>query len=94
MNFDRNNHFSLSGNISAAGHVKYVTDDPSFMFLDCTSLIDASQLTVASSMTSCESMFEGCTSLIAAPQIPSTPANFQKMFYNCASLREMPELTA
>lgn len=42
-------------------------------------------------------MFEGCTSLVKAPELPATTlANYcyESMFYNCTSLTEAPELPA
>ena len=43
------------------------------------------------------SMFEGCTSLTQAPELPATTLEggcYQNMFYNCTSLTQAPELPA
>lgn len=65
-----------------------------------TSVIDASNLILpATTLTeSCYSnMFNGCTSLIAAPELPATSLGqdcYQAMFYGCTSLTTAPELLA
>jgi hypothetical protein len=42
-------------------------------------------------------MFDGCTSLVTAPELPATTLAdycYQQMFYNCTSLTTAPELPA
>lgn len=74
---------------------------PNF-FKNCTSIIDASGLILPSASTSYGSgsyilMFDGCTSLLKAPELPATSLSEQcyaGMFHGCTSLLEAPELPA
>lgn len=68
------------------------------MFVGCTSLVDASHITIPSVYTStCLGMFQGCTSLTAAPALPATTMRstcYQQMFKGCTSLVNAPALPA
>lgn len=68
-------------------------------FKNCTSIIDASGLILPSASTnsSYQLMFDGCTSLSKAPELPATALSEQcyvGMFHGCTSLLEAPELPA
>ena len=69
-----------------------------FLFLDCTSLIQAPELPATALMDNCyDSMFYNCTSLVNAPSLPATElssACYDYMFYGCTSLVQAPELPA
>lgn len=64
------------------------------MFSGCTSLIDASGLTIDNASNyGCDHMFEFCSSLTNAPKISgSYPGiySYYGMFYNCTSLTNSP----
>ena len=70
------------------------------LFHSCSMLVDASRLMLpAMTLASyCyNSMFSGCTSLTAAPELPATTLAsycYSYMFYNCTSLTAAPELPA
>ena len=70
------------------------------LFYSNTHLVDASNLILpATTLTEyCyDGMFDGCTSLTAAPELPATTlANrcYNGMFYGCTSLTAAPELPA
>jgi hypothetical protein len=70
------------------------------LFNKSTKLIDASQLklTATTLKDSCyQNMFDGCTSLTTAPELPATTLSrdcYSNMFYNCTSLTTAPELPA
>jgi hypothetical protein len=66
------------------------------MFLDCTSLVDASafKLPPATGQNCFERLFKGCTALTAAPVIPdlsgsSYPNQLMEMFYGCSNLAQI-----
>ena len=68
----------------------------SYLFQNCTTLINASQLILPATTLapSCYlSMFEGCTSLTTAPELPATTLAshcYFTMFYKCTSLTGVP----
>ena len=72
----------------------------SSLFKNATHLISASELQLpATTLTSTcyASMFQGCTSLTAAPELPATTlagSCYQAMFNGCTSLTTAPELPA
>ena len=66
-------------------------------FYTCNTLVDASGLVLPSVDGSYGSMFEGCTSLTTAPELPATALTFgcyESMFRDCTSLTTAPELPA
>ena len=66
-----------------------------YLFKNCTSLIDASQLKLASTTTSQNSygyMFYGCSNMTKGPEIcAKTLGNFsqERMFQNCSVMNEL-----
>ena len=62
----------------------------SYMFQDCTSLVNAPMLPATTLAESCYlAMFSGCTSLVTAPELPSTTLAigcYGSMFKGCTSL--------
>ena len=68
------------------------------MFIGCTSLTTAPELSTTTLADYCySSMFRGCTSLTTAPALPATTladSCYQQMFYDCTSLTTAPELPA
>ena len=69
------------------------------LFRNCTTLTDASLLTLPATIadTCYYHMFSGCTSLIAAPELPATTLAdycYSYMFYGCTSLTTAPVLPA
>jgi hypothetical protein len=70
-----------------------------YSILNKTKVVDASKLTLPSKMpqSCCQSMFDGCASLTAAPALPATELGYNcyaYMFKDCASLKHAPELPA
>lgn len=92
------NAFSLTGEIAASGNLMSVLDSSvqatsfsesyvlAFLFYGCTGLRNASalRLPAMSLAAACYySLFEGCTNLISAPELPATtlvPFCYQQMF--------------
>ena len=69
------------------------------MFYNSLKVIDASNLILPSTLTEyCyDQMFQGCTSLITAPELPATTLKkccYYQMFKGCTSLKTAPELPA
>ena len=70
------------------------------MFCNCQSFIDGPSVIPIRQFTgymSCMSMFQDCTSLTTAPQLPATTLYggcYQNMFQGCTSLERAPELPA
>ena len=68
------------------------------IFQDCTSLIQAPELSATTLTQECYNhMFDYCTSLIQAPKLPATtlaPWCYEYMFQDCRSLMYPPELPA
>ena len=73
----------------------------SYMFTNCTALVDASGITATQTTnwkpSVCINMFYGCTALTSAPSITfgsfaSGTAHCQQMFYNCTSLASTPNI--
>ena len=68
------------------------------MFMGCTKLTSAPNLTATTLADSCyERMFYGCTKLTSAPELPVTTlvnGCYQEMFLGCSSLTTAPELPA
>ena len=78
-------HFTMTGKIAASGSVTSLTDgvgnDPN---------VTLQEMCYAY-------MFEGCTALTAAPELPATNLTdwcYSYMFYNCTSLKTAPTLPA
>ena len=101
-NFAVNGNFSVSGNCNAFWNYSDLNAPLQYdacganLFKNCTGLIDASGLILpATTLTSkCYlSMFEGCTSLISAPELPATTLAtecYHYMFRGCTSLTTAP----
>ena len=104
--------FSSSGRFNAMGNIMSLVYGDNFvnqttlnnyqfclLFCGC-SLVDASNLILPSTTltSNCyNSMFDGCGSLIAAPELPATTLAgrcYEKMFIGCISLTIAPELPA
>ena len=74
----------------------------SFMFADCTSLVNGPSSIGTSATTmmpayACNSMFANCTSLTQAPELPATTLAedcYDQMFQDCTSLVNAPTLPA
>ena len=72
------------------------------MFAGCTSLVETQDSlfnSISSSLSSetCYKMFYGCSSLVAAPNLPSMTLAaycYEEMFHNCSSLVVAPKLPA
>ena len=69
------------------------------LFYDCSRIVDASQLKLPNYVTKgCYMyMFQNCTSLKSAPNLPATELKkecYQSMFYYCTSLTTAPNLPA
>lgn len=68
------------------------------MFSDCTSLVDAPELSSMNLASSCYwAMFADCTSLEIAPELPAEvvyPSSYSMMFKNCTSLKTVPLICA
>ena len=68
------------------------------MFLDCTSLTQAPDISATNLADKCcYRMFSGCTSLTQAPELPATTMKercYADMFSGCTSLTQAPELPA
>lgn len=84
--------------VENGGHPTMETYCYSYMFYNCTSLIEAPALPATTLTTYCYGyMFYNCTSLTTAPVLPATTlANFcyYSMFYGCTSLTTLPALPA
>ena len=70
-----------------------------YLFSNSINLVDASDLIIPTTLASqcCRNMFQECTSLTTAPELPATTlatACYFGMFYNCTSLTTAPELPA
>ena len=71
----------------------------SYAFSECSSLISAPK-TLSDSIlhvNQYKSMFDGCTSLTKAPQLPATTLTarcYYRLFYGCTSLSDAPQLPA
>ena len=70
----------------------------SWMFYNCSSLVQAPSLHVTTLASNCYShMFQGCKSLTTAPELPATTlayACYSGMFQGCSSLVDAPVLPA
>ena len=70
----------------------------SYMFMGCTNLTTAPELSATGLHISCYSnMFRGCTSLTTAPALPATTLAYScyfNIFYGCTSLTKAPVLPA
>ena len=92
---------SLNKGTDDAYKTNYLTADDHgylYLFLDCTSLIQAPELPATTLASDCyRSMFYGCTSLIQAPELPATTLAdycYDSMFQHCTSLTQAPNLPA
>ena len=101
------NYFVMTGQIEASGNINsllnknpdLVTQCPQnayvYLFYNCTSLIDASQLKLASTSTSANAygyMFYGCSNMTKGPEICATTlGNYSQecMFQNCSVMNEL-----
>lgn len=85
---------SFSGETSA-----YEYGDFQQFFLNCTGLVDASNLVIPTGLTTgaFSEMFKGCTSLLNAPELPATTLTnscYGGMFEGCRRLTLPPVLPA
>ena len=82
----------LNQNIKSvsSGTDEYYENDAQFLFLDCTSLVNAPE--IPSGVTNMSSTFNGCTSLVNAPEIPSGVTNMSSTFNGCTSLVNAPKI--
>lgn len=79
---------------AATGNCRFIS-----LFQNCTALKSAKELLLATALKeSCyRQMFEGCTSLEQAPDLPATELQqlcYYSMFKGCTSLTEAPKLPA
>lgn len=70
-----------------------------YMFYGCDKLVEGPRRLSGSKVTSrcCYSMFEGCSSLTTAPELPATTLStycYTNMFRGCTSLTAAPDLPA
>lgn len=100
--FSSSGRYNVSGNIMSL--VSGISEFSSVnalrrLFYNSTNLISAINLSLATTVASeCyKQMFSGCTSLIAAPELPATTLIYNcynGMFSGCTSLTTAPELPA
>ena len=110
--FSSSNNINVYGNINSLLYgVNYKSYDSTAikyaaftnLFKNCTHLIDASNLMLSNGSLNyvCyKSMFEGCSSLIKGPTLPTISISsgdsgynvYHSMFKNCTSLEEAPEI--
>lgn len=62
-----------------------------YMFYNCSSLVDASMVDLNEAVYM-HSTFEGCSSLVNVPEIPSTAKYISYIFANCSSLTDAPSI--
>lgn len=112
---DYYNYLVTTKSVKAYGNILSIVDGSNFitnpssttdhsvhyLFYNCTHLTDASNIILPNDVTfnGYESMFEGCTSLTAAPALPATylylsSSCYQNMFKGCTSLTTAPALPA
>lgn len=97
----RGNIASLNKGTDDTYKTDYLTADRACyikMFMDCTALIQATELPATTLMDNCyDSMFYNCTSLSMPPSLPATElsgACYANMFRGCTSLVNAPALPA
>ena len=107
-NFSSSNPFNVSGNIMSLLYGDDFKEQTSLngkpscfkgLFQNSFGMVDASNLILPSTLDSyCYSnMFQGCSSLTSAPELPATTLAvncYNSMFYNCTSLVNASELPA
>ena len=79
------NQFVMTGKIAASGNINTLLK------------ADGSVLDLTGRDYCYDNMFNGCTSLTQAPELPATTlarSCYSMMFYNCSSLTQAPELPA
>ena len=96
--------FTTAKTCNVSGHLYSLYAEYSFYFFanlfNGTKVVDASGLTFDPNIISNQcysSMFQGCTSLTTAPELPATtlaPNCYSSMFQGCTSLTTAPELPA
>ncbi len=108
---DYYNHFVMTGKIKVSGSVTSLLDKDgsdsnvllpndcfSYMFFNCTSLVEAPELPANILSNNCYyGMFSGCTALKTAPLLSATELAdncYYDMFNGCTSLMEVPDLPA
>ena len=105
LNFTSTGKINAGGNLSSLiGGSTVIPRDGCFinLFRDCTKLVDASAIRIASITSNSKwdvfgAMFSGCSSLKTAPQLPFTTMvgdDYFYMFENCTSLTVAPDLPA
>ena len=106
--FSSNGHFNIEGNpLSLVDDTNFadITDFTGmnqifFQLFYGTDVVDASNLALPATTLSQDcytSMFEGCTSLVTAPELPAetlASSCYEYMFQDCTSLTTAPELPA
>ena len=107
--FSSTGNFNVSGNIMSLYYgdefigQKDLTGKISafyVLFFGCNKLVNAENLILPATTLeqNCYvAMFQGCTSLITAPELPATTLAdncYNSMFYGCTSLTKAPELPA
>ena len=110
---NKNQYFVATGRFNASGNplsLKYNNDfvgavcvNYQFykLFQNCTTLVNAQDLIIPDNfggkIRTCMEMFEGCTSLVTAPELPAltlTTNCYSSMFSGCTSLTTAPQLPA
>ena len=105
--------FTILGGISVSGNINNLWNYEDliqpmyqfcgfYLFYDCVGLLNANELTLGYSTTVLsyycyQGMFNGCTSLATAPELPATKLAdgcYSSMFAHCSSLTTAPELPA
>ena len=84
---------SISKKFNAIGKTESIGDMCNYLFSG-QDIVDASLLKVSNN---CHHMFDGCTSLTTAPELPATTLPngcYKYMFHGCTSLTTAPELPA
>lgn len=102
--FSGTTRFNVYGNISTLNYDGFYNAElPGnatyfALFMNCTGLVDASGLVLPYSALTYNcygSMFQGCTNLVAAPELPATVLAdrcYRLMFQGCVSLTTAPAL--
>ena len=98
---------NLKGNIMSflygdnfIGKIDLFGNDFYKLFYNCTNIVDTSELILPATIAKNYSyycMFQGCTSLTTAPELPATKlwdSCYSAMFDGCTSLTEAPKLPA
>ena len=74
---------------SASGTYEPTINNADYLFHYCSNLVSA---TIPNNVTSMVFAFQGCTSVVNAPEIPNTVTNMSSAFHSCTSLVNAPEI--